>query len=133
MSDSNPETATSEAESSLPDHGDLVAAPAVPSDEPEITDGGTGSDSSVVSEMDKLSLEQALIDFSVANSRVLDLTQRVVALTEEVRRLHDENARLRIDASRMRELEQSTAYQAVRAARASGRLGRKAISRLRGR
>ena len=41
-------------------------------------------------ELDRLSLEQALADFEVANARVVDLTQRLVDAAEEIRSLRTE-------------------------------------------
>jgi hypothetical protein len=61
----------------------------------------TGAD--LTADLDRLSLEQALQDFEVANARVLDLTQRLVTL-------HQDNVEL------ARELEQvRTAYAAEKA------------------
>jgi hypothetical protein len=93
--------------------------------------GGTGSRPDLVAAMDRVSLDQALQDFAVANARVLDLTRRLTTLTEEVARLNDENAQLRIQAARLRELEASSSYQVVRAGRAGVGLVRKGLSRLR--
>jgi hypothetical protein len=110
---------------------DLAAAPAPEPEGPEVVDGGSGTDDDLIRETDKVSLDQALADFAVANSRVLDLAHRLTELTEEVHRLQDENARLRIRAARLANIEQSTAFQAMRAARAGGEIGRRALSRLR--
>src|SRR5438128_5362396 len=41
-------------------------------------------------ELDRLSLEQSLADFEVANARVVDLTQRLVDAAEEIRSLRTE-------------------------------------------
>jgi exonuclease VII small subunit len=43
-----------------------------------------GSDTSLESQLDSLSLEQALIDFERANARVIDLTQRLLEASDEV-------------------------------------------------
>lgn len=43
-----------------------------------------------MADMDRLSLEQALIDFEVANKRVIDLTNRLVGALEENRVLRRE-------------------------------------------
>lgn len=72
---------------------------------------------SLTAEMDRISLDQALRDFEIANARVLDLTRRVTSLSAEVTRLSDENARLRVLAARLAELEGSKAYVAVQAYR----------------
>jgi predicted nucleic acid-binding Zn-ribbon protein len=42
------------------------------------------SDTSLESQLDSLSLEQALIDFERANARVIDLTQRLLEASDEV-------------------------------------------------
>jgi ribosomal 50S subunit-associated protein YjgA (DUF615 family) len=47
-------------------------------------------------EMESLSLEQALIDFEVANRRVVDLTNRLVEALEENRVLKRELALMRV-------------------------------------
>ena len=41
-------------------------------------------------ELDRLSLEQALLDFDVANSRVNDLTERLIAVTRELNEARQE-------------------------------------------
>ena len=46
-------------------------------------------------ELDRLSLEQSLADFEVANARVVDLTQRLVDAAEEIRSLRTELDNLR--------------------------------------
>jgi len=50
------------------------------------------------SQMLERNLERALLDFELANARVLDLTQRLISLTSELvsTREHLEEARLRI-------------------------------------
>jgi hypothetical protein len=64
------------------------------------TRAGEAARPSLSSELDTLSLQQALVDFEIANARVLDLTARLVAL-------HEDNVRL------ARELEAvSSAYAA---------------------
>ena len=52
-----------------------------------------GKASSFTATMDELSLTQALVDFDIANARVIDLTQRLIEankLTEDLRREVDE-------------------------------------------
>ncbi|MHB8508789.1 MAG: hypothetical protein ACYDGR_09100 [Candidatus Dormibacteria bacterium] len=49
-------------------------------------------------EMDMISLEQALVDFEMANRRVTDLTQRLIAATEENRILRKELELMRFRA-----------------------------------
>ncbi len=41
-------------------------------------------------EMDRLSLEQAVRDFEIANARVIDLTQRLISVNERVVELQQE-------------------------------------------
>jgi len=41
-------------------------------------------------DIDRLSLEQALRDFEIANARAIDLTQRLVDLSKEVTRLREQ-------------------------------------------
>lgn len=48
-------------------------------------------------QLDELSLKRALIDFDVANARVVDLTHRYVEATEEIKRLRKELDALRIE------------------------------------
>lgn len=96
-----------------------------------IAAGGSGSRPELVEAMDRVSLEQALSDFAVANARVLDLTRRLTTMTEEMAELRDENVRLRIAAGRLRDLEESSAYQVVRAGRAGVTLTRRFVTRLR--
>ena len=66
-------------------------------------------DSGLQESIDRLSLEQALLDFEVANARVLDLTHRLVEATRtitelktEIHRLEIEYAQLKSDHERMR-------------------------------
>lgn len=53
------------------------------------------SPSTFVAEMDQLSLEQALRDVEVANSRAVDLTRRLLEANEHVRTLETRIASLR--------------------------------------
>jgi len=41
-------------------------------------------------ELDRLSVEQALRDFEIANARTIDVTQRLVDLSTEVRELREQ-------------------------------------------
>ena len=59
------------------------------------------------STIDRISLEQALIDFEVANARVIDLTER---LTNMSRELND----ARQAQNTLAELQQSRAFRIVR-------------------
>lgn len=61
------------------------------------TQDSTGArEALAVDAMDRLNLEQALIDFEIANARVVDLTGRVTALTSEVLKLRSELSLLQI-------------------------------------
>jgi predicted nucleic acid-binding Zn-ribbon protein len=46
--------------------------------------------SGLARDVDRLSLEQALRDFEIANARAIDLTQRLVDLSKEVTRLREQ-------------------------------------------
>jgi hypothetical protein len=46
--------------------------------------------SSITETIDRLSLEQALLDVEVANARVIDLTERLTAATAELRSLRQQ-------------------------------------------
>jgi hypothetical protein len=75
--------------------------------------------------VDRLSLEQALVDFEVANARVLDLTHRLTELNRELLDLRSEHEKLRIahNQSLARRAApkvalEAGAHQALRVARA---------------
>lgn len=51
----------------------------------------------VEDELDRLSLEQALRDFEVANARAADLTERLIGVTKELAEAREELARVRAD------------------------------------
>jgi hypothetical protein len=78
--------------------------------------------------MDEINLEQALVDFEVANARVVDLTARLTGLNEEVLRLRSENESLRLQAAQehhnaaaaLNELNLVHHSRAFRASRALG-------------
>jgi predicted nucleic acid-binding Zn-ribbon protein len=57
------------------------------------------STSSLGAEIDRLSLEQALRDFEVANARVVDLTRRLLEANEQIRQLE-----VKIDSLKYRSL-----------------------------
>ena len=76
-------------------------------------------------DLDGLSFEQALIDFEVANARVLDLTSRLTTEHADLIRLRNEVEELRLQlhvqhaahveaARQLAELRSSRAYQAAR-------------------
>ena len=46
-------------------------------------------------QLDRISFEQALIDFDVANTRVIDLTQRLTELNAQLSKTRTENERLK--------------------------------------
>ncbi|AJQ84746.1 MULTISPECIES: hypothetical protein [Xanthomonas] len=50
-------------------------------------------------DLDQISLEQALIDFEVANARVMDLTSRLTSMSRELIQTRSELERLRIGAA----------------------------------
>lgn len=56
--------------------------------------------SPLVETIDRLSLEQALLDVEVANARVIDLTERLTASTAEVRSLRQQLASTPTPSSR---------------------------------
>jgi hypothetical protein len=61
--------------------------------------------------LDQISLEQALLDFDVANARVIDLTRRLVEASDELNRLRHEVELLRPEAAAARG---SRAYLLIR-------------------
>jgi hypothetical protein len=63
---------------------------------PELTDVSAPRES-LTETIDRLSLEQALKDFEVANARVLDLTHRLTELNRELLELRSEHEKLRIE------------------------------------
>jgi hypothetical protein len=72
------------------------------------------------SEMHSLSLEQALVDFEVANARVVDLTQRLVAAGEEIAELRRELETLRAQRRDMeRQIDAFARSRALRFAAAA--------------
>ncbi len=81
-------------------------------------------------QMDRLNLEQALVDFEIANARVVDLTGRVTTMTSELLRLRSElgRANLRVNqaeadsAAAARHVEEIRRSIAFRVARALGDL-----------
>jgi hypothetical protein len=60
--------------------------------------------------LDQISLEQALLDFDIANARVVDLTKRLVEATDELFRMRQETQVLR------REVEAARGSRAYRLA-----------------
>jgi chromosome segregation ATPase len=57
---------------------------------------------SLKEEIDRLSLEQALRDFEIANARVVDLTQRLISSNDKVISLQRELDVLRVEMAELR-------------------------------
>lgn len=85
--------------------------------------------------LDRLNLTQALLDFEVANARVLDLTARLVESNKRVLTLQAENEAHRLDlettkrslgelTERLTTLESSTTYRAAQKLGSLSRLRR---------
>jgi hypothetical protein len=72
--------------------------------------------------LDQISLEQTLLDFEIANARVVDLTKRLVEATDELIRLRHQTELLRREAEAARG---SRAFTLARQARTLIRLLRK--------
>lgn len=71
-------------------------------------------------DLDGISLRQALLDFDVANARVIDLTRRLTAMNKELvqtstalQKAQMQNRRLQAE---LKELKESTSYRTVAAA-----------------
>jgi hypothetical protein len=71
-------------------------------------------------DLDDISLRQALLDFDVANARVIDLTRRLTAMNKELvqtttalQKAQMRNRRLQAE---LKELKESTSYRTVAAA-----------------
>ena len=62
---------------------------------------------SLQEEIDRLSLEQALRDFEVANARVIDLTQRLISANEKVLAVQKESDDLRIELTQLRSVHEA--------------------------
>jgi hypothetical protein len=71
----------------------------------------------LTSDLDRVSLEQALRDFEIANARAIDLTQRLVDLSKEVTRLREQviDAQMQANAARAENdaLRASTTFRLV--------------------
>ena len=59
-------------------------------------------ETSLKQEIDRLSLEQALRDFEVANARVVDLTQRLISSNDKVISMQRELDTLRVEMAELR-------------------------------
>ena len=118
----------------------MVGSPMNDSD-PVVDDGPTSAavpaaahtdspgDVALISDLDRLSLEQALRDFEIANARVLDLTGRLTTLNGELndaiidnQALAERVAELEAEVLRLRGIEQSRAYAVIRVVRGGRRL-----------
>lgn len=68
-----------------------------------LTTGDTtpGRTSTLTETVGRLSLEQALKDFEIANARVLDLTHRLTELNQELLDLRSDHERLRIEHNKV--------------------------------
>src|SRR3954453_15688587 len=71
-------------------------------------------------DLDEISLRQALLDFDVANARIIDLTRRLTAMNKELvqtttalQKAQMRNRRLQAELT---ELKESTSYRTVAAA-----------------
>ncbi len=107
-----------------------AAAPSGPS-----VDALTMAPDALTRRLDRLNLTQALLDFEIANARVLDLTARLVDSNKRVLKLQGEAdaARAAIDGARgdiaelqrrIAEVEASTTYRTARKLGSLGRLRR---------
>jgi hypothetical protein len=64
-------------------------------------------DVSLREEIDRLSLEQALRDFEVANERVMDLTQRLISANDKVVEQQTELDRVRVELAELRSVHEA--------------------------
>lgn len=79
---------------------------------PEEASGGSLDD-----QLDRLSLQRALVDFEVANARVIDLTHRYVEATEEIKQLRHDLETLKIEHARaLADIDQMRGTRAYRTA-----------------
>jgi hypothetical protein len=72
-------------------------------------------------DIDRVSLEQALVDVDIANARVIDLTERLTTLTKELRTSEDlrhkcqlSEQQLQQEVARLSVLERSRAVRLLR-------------------
>ena len=64
-------------------------------------------DASLREEIDRLSLEQALRDFEVANARVVDLTQRLISANDKVVDQQLQLDKLRVELAELRSVHEA--------------------------
>jgi hypothetical protein len=87
----------------LPKHAPMVSPILSPKEQDSATEVSARVTSDELKrQIDALSLEQALIDFEVANARVLDLTGRLVATSKRVVELQAEADGLRLQIEQLR-------------------------------
>src|ERR1035438_2604154 len=67
-----------------------AVSPAKPADESPAEVPEESLDGGLEREMDRLSLEQAIRDFEIANARVVDLTQRLISSNERAVQLQQD-------------------------------------------
>ena len=95
--------------------------------------GPEGTETTNTVDLDQLSLSQTLLDFEVANARVIDLTRRLTAMNKELVKtttaLQKAQLRNRQLTSELKAIKESRAF---RSAQVAGRVARAARSRLGG-
>jgi hypothetical protein len=69
---------------------------------PDAASGAPTSTNLLPRLIDQISLEAALLDFEVANARVVDLTKRLVEATDDLIRLQNETEFRRLEAEALR-------------------------------
>ena len=109
-----------------------IADPAAPN---HVSDALTMAPEALTRRLDRLNLTQALLDFEIANARVLDLTARLVDSNKRVLTLQAEadTSRAALDGARVditelqrriAEVEASTTYRTAQKLGSLGRLRR---------
>jgi len=95
--------------------------------------GPEGAETTNTVDLDQLSLSQTLLDFEVANARVIDLTRRLTAMNKELVKtttaLQKAQLRNRQLTSELKAIKESRAF---RSAQVATRVARAARSRLGG-
>src|SRR4051812_44424655 len=77
------------------------AAPEAATPEAEAPEAGA-TVTALTRDVDRVSLEQALRDFEIANARAIDLPQRLVDLSKEVTRLREQMVDVQMQAAAAR-------------------------------
>ena len=75
------------------------------------------ADLAFVVELDRLSLEQALLDFEVANARVVDLSRRLTNLNRELSSALIKNGELAAELQGIRTIQRTTFFKVYRVLR----------------